>query len=61
MPRSQHEIDYTSDSCTPFIGGLGVSEDDVIVRLVKAGMNNNLDDDDYDSDFDQLWDEDIDV
>ena len=63
MPSRQREIDYTSDlDQSIIVGGLGIPEDDIILCLVKAGMNNDIDDDDQeDCCYDPLWDEDIDV
>lgn len=59
MPRTQQDQNYTHDYRQPLIGGIGVSEDDVILQLVKRDLAQ-MDDDD-ETDFDDFYDEDIDM
>lgn len=59
MPRTQQDQNYTHDYRQPLIGGIGVSEDDVILQLVKRDLAQM--DDDEETDFDDFYDEDIDM
>ena len=59
MPRTQQDQNYTHDYRQPLLGGIGVSEDDVILQLVKRDLAQM--DDDEETDFDDFYDEDIDM
>ncbi len=59
MPRTQQDQNYTHDYRQPLIGGIGVSEDDVILQLVKRDLAQL--DDHEEIDFDDMYDEDIDM
>ena len=59
MPRTQQDQNYTHDYRQPLIGGIGVSEDDVILQLVKRDLAQM--DDDEETDFDDFYDENIDM
>ena len=59
MPRTQQDQNYTHDYRQPLLGGIGVSEDDVILQLVKRDLAQ-MDDDD-ETVFDDFYDEDIDM
>ena len=60
MPITQHHQNYTHDYRQPIIGGIGISENDVILQLVKRDLAH-MDDDNEETDFDDLYDEDIDM
>ena len=59
MPRTQQDQNYTHDYRQPLLGGIGVSEDDVILQLVKRDLAQL--DDHEEIDFDDMYDEDIDM
>lgn len=59
MPRTQQDQNYTHDYRQPLIGGIGISENDVILQLVKRDLAQL--DDDEETDFDDFYDEDIDM
>lgn len=59
MPRTQQDQNYTHDYRQPLIGGIGVSEDDVILQLVKRDLAQMDDDDEIVED--DFYDEDIDM
>ena len=59
MPRTQQDQNYTHDYRQPLIGGIGVSEDDVILQLVKRDLAQMGDDEE--TGFDDFYDEDIDM
>lgn len=60
MPRTQQDQNYTHDYRQPIIGGIGISENDVILQLVKRDLAH-MDDGNEETDFDDLYDEDIDM
>ena len=60
MPRTQQDQNYTHDYRQSIIGGIGISENDVILQLVKRDLAH-MDDDNEETDFDDLYDEDIDM